>query len=213
MPLSLLFVLTLAVAALAMHRDRRMIDEALAHSGPAWAQLVRRLMPVIQARTRRWLWRVGGGAAEVEDLAQQVWLRLLEAEGRALRAYDPERGMSLEGYVGLVAEREAGNLLAMGRAQKRGGGRVTAEADAGLNTGDPRTGPEAAATQRNTLGALLAHLDTALPVRGQLVLRLLYVDGHAPPEAAAALGVSLQVVHNWQHRIRELARAWQQTHT
>lgn len=205
--------LLLMTVALALHRDRRLVEEALASGGAAWVQLVRRLLPILHARTRRWLWRFGAasGSTEVEDVAQQVWLKLLEADGRALRAYDPDRGMSLEGYVGLFAEREAGNLVAMSRAQKRGGGRVELLQDSARHQGDATPNPEHHASERDTLRALLSHLDGELPPKGQLVLRLLYMDGNTPAEVADVLGVSLQVVHNWQHRIRGLARTWQAT--
>ena len=52
---------------------------------------------------------------DVEDLAQDVFLRLFEENGRVLRSWDPARGLSLENFAGLVAERHAISTLRTGK--------------------------------------------------------------------------------------------------
>ncbi|MGV3621265.1 MAG: helix-turn-helix domain-containing protein [Archangium sp.] len=41
------------------------------------------------------------------------------------------------------------------------------------------------------------------------MLKCLYSDGLDADETARVLGVNRQVVYNWQHRIRSLAREFQ----
>src|SRR5678809_1143147 len=47
----------------------------------------------------------------IRDRVQQVFVVLLAEEARVLRQWDPARGASFEGYVGLVAEREVISTL------------------------------------------------------------------------------------------------------
>ena len=76
------------------------------------------LTPVIQARVARTLLahrsRLAGGRdvrQEVEDLSQDVFLALFDRDGHVLRSWEPERGLSLENFVGLVAERQVLSFL------------------------------------------------------------------------------------------------------
>src|SRR5688500_15721273 len=84
--------------------DRDLVARALTGDEAAERSLVKRVAPAIRARvlcvTRG---RPGPGGTEVEDLIHEVWCRLLENNGRRLRAWDPARGKTLEGYVSLIA--------------------------------------------------------------------------------------------------------------
>lgn len=196
--------------AVGLHLEGRgdpleLIERAFGGEPQARSLLVDRLMPVIQARVRR---RIGGlrPAVDVEDAVQEIWLRLVDHRGAMLRKYDPTRGASFEGYVGMVAERELGNYLEKARSQKRGG-HLTAVESAEVEARPVSSpNPEEQAASREQLGRLARHLEAELPPKGQLVFRYLYSDGVAPNEVAQAIGVNVQVVYNWQHKIRELAR-------
>jgi len=173
--------------------------------------LVRQLVPVVLARVRRFLGCRAGhrlGTFDAEDLAQEIWCKLLEDGARLLLAWDPARSATPEGYVGMLAQRELFNRLQAETALKRGGGERPLPLDDAAPQAAPAPDPEADAAARELLAELSLHLVAALPERGLDVLRLLYEEGHEPAEAAAALGVSLQVVYNWQHRIRQEARAF-----
>ncbi len=182
-----------------------LIERAFRGDLQARSTLVDRLMPVIQARVRR---RVGGSRppVEVEDVVQEIWLRLIDQRGAALRKYDAARGASFEGYVGMIAERELGNYLDKARSQKRGGLMSSVGSKELEDRPISSPNPEEQAASREQLGQLATHLAAELPPKGQLVFRYLYSDGVAPNEVAQAIGVNIQVVYNWQHKIRELAR-------
>ncbi len=203
---SILVVLFVFVAALrAAHPDLLLIRRAVAHDGGALTRLARRLMPIIAARVCLYL-APGRSVAsrDRDDLAQEVWLALLADEGRLLLSWDADRGLSLEGYVGLLtrrvvwqARRDAGRL-------RRGGDKIHEAYDDAV--GDPAPDPEREADARDRLTRVVTHLREVLPEKGRVVFELLYGDGLDPKEAAAAMGVNLQVVYNWQHRIRKEAR-------
>ncbi|MEL6544905.1 MAG: hypothetical protein AAFQ82_09780, partial [Myxococcota bacterium] len=69
-------------------------------------------------------------------------------------------------------------------------------------TDDPSAGLE----EKQLRGILSRRLTQQLPPRGLLICKMLYVDHATPDRIADALGVSKQVVYNWQHKIRTLAR-------
>ena len=82
---------------------RETIDAALAGDAAAMRALVDALTPVIQATVARALLpaaRSGRGIrADVEDLTQEVFERLLENGGRTLASWDPARGRTLRGLT------------------------------------------------------------------------------------------------------------------
>jgi RNA polymerase sigma factor (sigma-70 family) len=181
------------------------IERAFGGDPAARSALVDRLMPVVQARVRR---RIGAGRPpiETEDVVQEIWLRLVDKQGAALRKYDATRGASFEGYVGMIAERELGNYLDKANSQKRGG-RMNVVGSTELEDRPISSpNPEEQAASREQLGQLAEVLEKELPPKGQLIFRYLYSDSVAPADTAAAMGVSVQVVYNWQHKIREIAR-------
>jgi RNA polymerase sigma-70 factor (ECF subfamily) len=146
------------------------------------------------------------GSLDEQDLIQEVWVTLLEDDARQLRQWDPARGATLEGYVGMVTQREFGNASQKASAKKRGGHLVALDEIAEPAKSGPS--PEASAIGRDEARRLGDYLAAELPTKGQVVFRCLYTDEMSPDEAAEALGVNRQVVYNWQHKIRQLARAF-----
>jgi hypothetical protein len=101
--------------------DVELVRNAVEGQPAARHALVLRLSPVVQRRICRPLLssRAAHGRSvqrsEVLDLTQQILLLLFERDSRVLRSWDPERGLSLASFVGLVAEREAKAILRSGR--------------------------------------------------------------------------------------------------
>ncbi len=183
---------------------------ALAGRGAAMRTLTRRLLPVVRGRVRGYFARRGGrplGGRDADDLVQDVWEALVRDQGRLLRAYDPTRGKTLEGYVGMVCRRELWRRAEEAGRKKRGGHLRVVDIDDVETPAPAHDNPERTAENRDLLAAIRRQVDAELPARGRLVFSCLYTDGLTPNEAATRIGVELQVVYNWQHRIRKLARA------
>lgn len=200
----------LVLAAALAHPDLKLVKGALAGRRAALRMLVRRLLPVVHARARVFLSRrpdrrIAG--KDADDLTQEVWLSLLDDDGRLLRAWDPDRGMALEGYVGLLTRRQLWRNIEASSAQKRGGGVAPVALESAPEPVAPDD-PERATMSAQLLARLRAHLFEQLPARGQLVYAALYEDGRDVSQTAEVLGVNRQVVYNWQHRIRKLARGF-----
>lgn len=172
--------------------------------------LVQRLYPVVRARVRLAQGRRADLARmETADLVQEVFVRLLDGNARQLGQWEPTRGASLEGYVGMVTEREVGNAGQRSNVRSRYEVKVATPVDVPAL----QPSPEAHVVARDAVQRLSAHLEAQLPPKGRVVLRCLYADGLDVDETARMLGVNRQVIYNWQHRIRLLAREFQQLAT
>lgn len=203
-------ILLFAVVAASGHADVVLIAAALSGDRDQQRRLALRLLPVIIAHVGRTL-RSWVDRDRINDIAQEVWIDLMKDDGRFLRAYAPERGASLEHYVGMVARRTAGNQQRKSRAARRGGDAVVVPFEP-TRDGQTEQSPEETTAARELSERLDEHLRTTLSARGLLVYRFLYTDSLSPDEAAAATGLSTQAVYNWQHRIRAAARAFLGAH-
>jgi RNA polymerase sigma-70 factor (ECF subfamily) len=168
------------------------------------------LTPVIQARVARTLLarlaRLGGGRdvrQEVEDLTQDVFLSLFSRDARVLRAWDSERGLSLENFVGLVAERFVVSALRSGR---RNLWKESPSLPEELERESPERGPEAVTASREQLRLLLDRLREEVSPLGWRLFELLFVQELSLPEVKLASGLSDDAVYAWRSRLRRVAQ-------
>ncbi len=188
-----------------------LIRAALAGDARAGQDLVAQAAPAIRARVlRHTRGRRGPGGLDTDDLTHEVWCRLLSDRGRRLLAYDPARGKTFGGYLSMITGQMISNLAETHGAQKRSAPGGLGALDEGVAVPEAKASPEVQVDARRALEGLWGALEQELPDRGRVVLRLLYVDGCGPAEAARRMGVKTQVVYNWQHKIRGLAKDWRQ---
>lgn len=193
------------------HEDSAgLMHRALAGDQTALTRLVAGLTPVVQARVARTLLcrrsRLGGGRdvrQEVEDLTQDVFLSLFSRDARILRAWDSERGLSLENFVGLVAERQVVSFL---RSGKRNPWKEDPSPTEDLDAPSPDSDPEEVAASREQLSLLLDRLREKLSPLGHQIFLLLFVQERSIPETMAASGLSADAVYAWRSRLRRLAQ-------
>jgi RNA polymerase sigma factor (sigma-70 family) len=153
----------------------------------AWDAFVDRYASVIFAAVRRALDRRRPPDREeaAEDVAQDVFLRLIRNDFRLLRNYDPERA-SLVTWLTIVARSTAIDFLRRKRLPTVPLDEVRPPASAGP--------PSMPAEPTADLPAGL------LTARQRLVLHLLFDREMAPAEAARLLGVSQQTVRSTKHK-------------
>ena len=188
-----------------------LVRRALAGDQAALTELVAVLTPVIQARVARTLLarrdRFAGGRnvrQEVEDLSQEVFLALFSREAHILRSWEPERGLSLENFVGLVAERQVLSFLRSGRRNPRQETSAFEEEDLELEA--PESGPEEVTASRERLTFLLDRMREELSPLGRRIFDLLFIQDLSLPEVTAASGLSADAVYTWRLRLRRLAK-------
>jgi RNA polymerase sigma-70 factor (ECF subfamily) len=191
-----------------------LVGRALAGDPAALNRLVAVLTPVIQARVARTLlarrFRLAGGRVvrqEVEDLSQDVFLALFSRDARVLRAWKPERGLSLENFVGLVAKCEVLSFLRSSRRNPWPEDTSLSEDELDAETEDP--GPEEIAASREHLALLLDRLYENLSPLGWRMFELLFVQDLSQAEVEAVSGLSADAVYAWRSRLRRLAQKLQ----
>lgn len=190
--------------------DTELVRRALSGDPAATRRLVVAVLPVVQARVTRVLARRRNKSGrdvrqEVEDLAQEVFAALFDEDGRALRAWDASRGLSLANFCGLVAEREAASILRSGR-------RSPWSADP-TDTDDlerdlaPEPDFEARLATREQLEQLVDRVREALSPRGLEMFERLVVREESVEAVCAATKMSPDAVYAWRSRIGKLVRA------
>jgi RNA polymerase sigma-70 factor (ECF subfamily) len=186
------------------------LRQALAGDEAALRRLVAALTPVIQARVARCLLsRRRGPAAgrdvrqEVEDLTQEVFLQLFADQGRVLSTWQPERGLTLLNFVGLVAERQATSILRSGRRSPWKEDPTLAEELDGPATAAE---PEQVTASREELRLLLGRMTEELSPLGRHLFDLLFLQDLPPDEAGRRTGLSADAIYAWRSRLRRLAR-------
>lgn len=193
------------------HQEMKdLLDLALSGDRAAQCDLVDLLTPVIQKRVVRELlsWRQGAASGrdvrqEVEDLSQEVFVTLFDHDARVLRTWEPERGLSLLNFVGLVARRRAAGILRNG---KRTPWRDDPTLIEDLDEPDDVVGPEELAASREMLHLVLDGLKVVLSPYGWQMFDLLFLQELSPEEVVRKTGKSKDAVYKWQSRLYQLAR-------
>ncbi len=186
------------------------VQRALAGDQTALTRLIAGLTPVVQARVARTLLvrrsRLGSGRdirQEVEDMSQEVFLSLFTRDSHILRSWQAERGLSLENFVGLVAERRVVSFL---RSGKRNPWKEDPTAAEDLDATAPDSGPEEVTASREQLSLLLERLREKLSPLGHQLFMLLFVQEMTVPETMAESGLSADAVYAWRSRLRRVAQ-------
>jgi RNA polymerase sigma-70 factor (ECF subfamily) len=159
----------------------------IAGGGAAWEAFVRRYAALVAAAVRP-LARAPG---DVEDLCQEVFLRLCKDDYRLLKSYDPGRA-ALSTWLTIVARSTARDLLRRRR----------------IESVDLESAPESAlATPPVEPVEKLRFPDDLLSPRQKEVLTLLYDRDMEVAEVAAALAIDAQTVRSMHHKAMLKLRA------
>lgn len=162
-------------------------DALLRGEHDAWDAFVRRYAGLIVAAVRG----LAAGQAEVEDLTQEVFLRLCKDDFRLLRSYDPARA-GLSTWLTIVARSTARDALRRRRAESVPIDAVP-EAHLAIDPVEP--------VQKLKLPEAL------LSPRQREILAMLYDREMDVAEVAAALGIDPQTVRSAHHKAMVKLRA------
>lgn len=189
------------------HR-RALVGRALEGDEAAVRGLIDLLTPVVQARVARVLLRhrpAGGRPIRelVEDLTQESLLTLFADSGKVLRRWDPQQGLSLENFVGLVARRQALSTVRTGR---RNPWREDPTLDESLERPAPGEDPERLTASRQQLRRLLERVQEELSPLGWQLFELLFLKEMEVTEVQEITSMSSAAIYAWRSRLRRLAR-------
>lgn len=176
----------------------------------AAAELVATLAPVIRRSVIKTLLRdrsrSGGGVAqEAEDMTQEVLLSLFSEDLRIFRAWQPERGLSLESFVAFVARRQALSLL---RTRRTNPFHLQPTDPADLENQPPSSrGRDAhrSTEHRQSLERLALALRARLSPIGLEMFQRLFVEEQSVSDISRNTGLSAESVYQWRTRIKKAA--------
>jgi DNA-directed RNA polymerase specialized sigma24 family protein len=163
------------------------LDELLRGEKEAWGRFVRRYAGLVVAAVRG----VAREAGEVEDLTQEVFLRLCKDDFRLLRGYDPARA-GLSTWITIVARSTARDAMRRYRPVS-----VPIEA---VPEGRLAIDPIEPVPKLKLPEALLSP-------RQRQILTMLYDRDMEVSEVAAALGIDPQTVRSAHHKAMIKLRA------
>jgi len=190
--------------------EAALLQRALAGDAAAMEALTRLLTPPIQARVARTLCRRPGHKGDLgrdlEDLMQEVFVRLFAENARALRAWDPDRGLSLVGFLRMVADREVSNVFASGRRQPSAE-RLELEENMDLHARSTAPDEERRAIDRDLLLKVYRELQTWLTPRGRELFTVVYLEERPLEEVAERFEMKRGALYAWRNRVGRKARS------
>jgi RNA polymerase sigma-70 factor (ECF subfamily) len=179
------------------------ITELTRGDARAWRRFVEKYSGLIRRVVGATLGRHGpateGAAATglIDDVCQEVFMKLIADEYRVLTAHDPARA-PLETYLAVISRSVAIDAL---RRQRRSP--AVTDRDLSDNFADLRPEHTASVENREALGAVPADL---LSLRERMVLHLEFDRSMATRSIAKLLGVQAQTVRSTRHRAIEKLR-------
>ncbi len=190
---------------------RALWDRAQHGDRAALRDLMGQLAVIVRCRVLRSLLRRRGAslgrdlAQEATDLTQEVIVGLFADGQRTLRAWDPERGLGLGGFVGFVAEREVASILRSRRRSPWSDDPTAPEDLEPLTRRSPD--PESQVADRQLAEKLLERLRLELSPLGMQLFFLFWRDQKEVHEICEELSMSKDAVWAWRSRLRKRARA------
>jgi RNA polymerase sigma-70 factor (ECF subfamily) len=162
-----------------------------------WEEFLARCAPMVSLIAMRVcrLWMNHAQPAMVDDIAQEVYLKLCEQERRILREFEPRAEDSFLGLLRIVSASVANDYFRLHTSVKRGGKVVTISLDEELATGQTASARPARAMHQSTL---LSELDRRLQAapgvqaaRDRDLFWLYYLHGFTAEEIASLPGTEL----------------------
>ena len=188
----------------------QLLSAGLDNDDAALRRLVDLMTPVVHVRVARALRRRLHDARgrdlrqDLEDLTQDVFAALFAKDGKALRAWNAERGLSFLSFVGFLAEREVAMRL---RTTKRNPWTEDPTTMDALNRAlGPSASTENYIESRDLLARLLEELRQWLTPEGQRYFQLLYVDERSISDVAATSGTTADALYAWRSRLVKKVR-------
>ncbi len=203
-----------------MDRYRTSVNDlaiACAHSADAaeWEELLRRSTPLVSLVVMRScrLWMSASSPAMVDDIVQEVFLKLCEQDRRILRNFVPRGEDSFLGLLRIVAASVANDHFRRLYSVKRGGKAVTAVLADDASPSSAVNGRRTAELHNSVLFAQLDQMLRSAPEsvsdRDRSLFWLYYLQGFTAEEIAGlpAAGLTAKGVESALRRVTKWLRA------
>jgi len=188
----------------------QIIKEALAGKPDASRRLLAEITPAVHVAVADGLRRHLSASAwgrvrhEVCDLAQEVFVLLFDKNGKCLRDWDPGFGISLPGYVKVIARNHTLSFL---RKKKNQSIWVhdSIEAQGAGELPGVDAGPALRIEEKQLLRLVLAQMERELTAEALRIFRMLFVEALDVSEICVLLDLTPNAVHSRQSRFLKQA--------
>jgi len=194
--------------------------EALTHvcikgQAAAWEEFMRRyhrlIAGVVFRTTQKW---GESSPATIDDLIQEIYLKLCADDYRLLRAFDPKHSDAIYGYLKVIAANVVHDRLKALHSEKRGGDRMVEDLTTIENRSavDEVSGSKDAMEREILLREIDAHLNASLSEgtadRDRTIFWLYYRQGFTTKAIALlpAIGLTIKGVESTIFRLTKLVR-------
>ena len=183
-----------------MDLEPSILPRLLDGSAAAWSQFVQGSAPLVWAQVRRCFARYGArfDEGDMEDVSQNVFMRLSRADYALLRRFDPQRA-KLSTYLGIIAHSCSVDFL-----RKRRAATEDIE-DHAFHLAAP---DQVGMADGGSDGVFALIPGDLLSERQAHILRLLFDEDQEVEEVAKALGVEAQTVRSAKHKALTKIRAY-----
>ena len=169
----------------------------------AVSAFVRVMTPIVQARAAKAMrgFAVEGSRArqELEDMVQDTFLALFANESKLLRGWDPDRGLSFQNFVGLIAYRLALSKL---RTQKSNPFNADPTMDEELEQGqEPEPAFDTALAQRDLMVKVVARVRAKLSPLGLSLFTALIIEEREIEDVMMEESMSRDALYAWRSRL------------
>lgn len=137
-------------------------------------------------------------------MTQEVFLALFEDDCRALRAWNPNGGRSIENFVRWFARHQCGSILRSGRRSPWSDTPVGADQMEQLLPAS--TDSERRVVDRELLSNVVDRMHGQLSARQMFLFQLLFVEDRTVDEVCAETGMKRNAVYQAKFRLREVAQ-------
>ena len=162
--------------------DAGLLEAAAGRNHAAFGEIVSRYHQPVY----RLVWRMTGGAADAEDIAQEAFVKLWQNPAQVREAG------ALKGWLMRVASNA---VIDRSRRPRHG------DLDAVPEVHDPQARPDAP-LDRSEAAKLIDGRIAALPDRQRLALSLVYFEGLSNIDAAQVMDVSIEAIESLLARAR-----------
>ncbi len=186
----------------------RLVFECVDGDGAsAWREFMRRYHPVLTAAAVRVSRHWGRGVAdEIDDIVQEIYLKLCADRSRILTNFRDPRPEAMFGYLQVIATNIAHDFYRRRAAAKRGAAQTTSIDLADLPA--PFNDIERHVSLAEIDRMLLAHTQRENGVRDRTIFRLYYRHGMTSEAIASVPGIGLNSkgVEGVLHRLTRFIR-------
>lgn len=178
--------------------ELRLVRGLIAGQKHSWREFNHRYSRMLEACIARVTFRFPGlvGPEDVREIYALFCLNLLANDRHRLRSFNPDKGMRLSSWFGLIAVHTAYDYLRSARRQPSGPC-VDDLIDLAAQVPDTSEGCE-----RREQARYLARLVAELSERDREFMTLYFGEGLSPEEVAAKMGISIKTVYTKKHKIR-----------